>query len=132
MISIDKTVWNLLGDAPSALTYKIFLYIAINQPTDGIQGFEIDKIQLAVDLNLKMRTIFDSLKWLKDNLLIQELKQVEKCDFMCNPRWVMNNSDFDARKSEWDRRCRLDIQRELRLKKDRRVRQFRKEKKLKK
>ena len=74
MISIDKSVWNLLGDAPHSSIFKIFLYIALNQPEEGVHGFRTTKIQLAVDLNLKQAMIFRSIKWLKDNLLIQELK----------------------------------------------------------
>ena len=116
MISIDKNVFNLLNDAPMPSIFKIFFYIALNQPDDGITGFRSTKIQLQLDLNLKQTAIFTSLKWLEDNLLIQEIKQVEDFDFMANPYFVMNNSDPQARKDEWKRRCRLDIQRELRLK----------------
>ena len=129
MISIDKNVFKLLNDAPKANFVKIFLYIALNQPEDGIEGFRITKIQLAVDLNLKKAMIFRSLKWLKDNLLIQELKQVEDCDFMANPYFVMNNSDRDARINEWKRRCHLDIQREVRIAKEKRLRELRNAKK---
>ena len=116
MISIDKSVWNLLGDAPHSSIFKIFFYIAINQPEEGIHGFRTTKIQLAVDLNLKQAMIFRSIKWLKDNLLIQELKMAADFDFMTNPRFVMNNSDFIERNNEWNRRCHLDIDREIRLK----------------
>ena len=115
MISIDKNVFNLLNDAPNASAVKIFFYIALNQPDDGITGFRATKIQLQLDLKLSKSSIFGDLKWLKDNLLIQEIKQVEDFDFMANPYFVMNNSDPQARKDEWKRRCRLDIQRELRL-----------------
>jgi len=66
--------------------------------------------------------IFRDLKWLKDNLLIQELKFVDGFDYMANPRFVMNNSDFQDRLNEWNRRCRLDIQHELDLKRKRRLR----------
>ena len=44
---------------------KIFFYIALNQPDDGIKGFQITKQQLAFDLNLKLPTIFKALRWLK-------------------------------------------------------------------
>ena len=116
MISIDNSIWKLLGDAPTANIIKIFLYIAINQPEEGIHGYRTTKIQLAIDLNLRQTKIFTSLKWLKDNLLIQELKMAADFDFMTNPRFVMNNSDFTERNNEWNRRCHLDIDREIRLK----------------
>lgn len=131
MISIDKKLWNLLSDAPTANILKIFLFIALNQPDEGIHGFRTTKIQLEIDLNLKQTKIFTSLKWLEDNLLVQELKMAEDFDFMVNPVFVMNNSDKNERFAEWNRRCNLDSARELRLRKDRKIRQRRLEKKQK-
>ena len=129
MISIDKSVWNILNDAENSSEFKIFLYIAVNQPEEGIFGFEVSKLQLQIDLKLSKTSIFRSIKWLKDNLLIQEIKQVEFSDFMANPRFVMNNCDFETRMNEWKRRCRLDIQREIRLERERRQRERRNSKK---
>ena len=131
MVSIDKNIWKLLSDAPSALTFKIFFYIALNQPDEGSHGFRTTKIQLSIDLNLKIRSIFDALKWLEDNSLIQELKMAEDFDFMANPVYVMNNCDQKERFAEWNSRCNLDSARELRLRKDRKIRQRRLEKKQK-
>ena len=85
MIQIDKSVWKLLSDAPYSSTFKIFFYIALNQPDEGIRGLRYTKIQLSIELNLKMTTIFKSLHWLEDNLLVQELKLAEDFDFMVNP-----------------------------------------------
>lgn len=131
MIQIDKSVFNLINNAPTALNIKIFFYIALNQPDEGIRGLRTTKIQLAVDLNLNIRSIFNALKWLEDNLLIQELKMAEDFDFMANPRFVMNNSDYNERFAEWNRRCNLDSAREVRLRRDRRIRKLRSEKKQK-
>lgn len=125
MIFNDERLIPIIKDAPNGSELKIFYFIAHNQPSEGIRGYRTTKIQLAVDLNLKMPTIFKAIKWLKDNLLIQEIKQVEDSDFMANPYLVMNNSDRDERINEWKRRCRLDIQNEVRLAKQRRLRQFR-------
>ena len=108
MIYLEKRIWNLLKDAPTASMLKIFLYIAINQPDDGICGFRTTKEQLALDLNLKKSTIFAVLHWLEENVLVQEIKQVQDFDFMVNPYLVMNNGDRDARIAEWSRRCRID------------------------
>ena len=130
MISVDKNVFNLLNDAPTASTVKIFFFIALNQPDEGIFGYRTTKIQLSIDLNLKQTQIFTSLKWLKENLLIQELKLAEDFDFMANPRFVMNNCDQKERFEEWNRRCNLDSARELRLRRQRKILQLRKEKKL--
>ena len=129
MISIDNSVWNILKEASSATVIKIFFYIATNQPQDGIHGFRYTKIQLAIDLNLKQAIIFRSIKWLKDNLLLQELKMAEDFDFMANPRFVMNNSDYQERFAEWNRRCNLDSEREVRLRRKKRILKLRSEKK---
>ena len=129
MIFIDKNVWKILSDSPTANTVKIFFYIATNQPDEGIFGYRTTKLQLEIDLNLKQAIIFRNLKWLKENLLIQELKMAEDFDFMVNPRFVMNNSDYNERFAEWNRRCNLDSAREVRLRKERRLRKLRNAKK---
>lgn len=129
MISIDKSVLKLLNDAPNPSVYKIFLFIALNQPDEGIYGFRFTKDDLIAHLNSSKTSIFRDLKWLKDNLLVQELKLAEDFDFMANPRFVMNNSDYNERFAEWNRRCNLDSAREVRLRKERRLRKLRNAKK---
>ena len=113
MIFDDERLIRMLKDAPNGSEIKIFYFIAHNQPKDGIRGFETTKQQLAYDLKLKMTAIFDSLRWLKENILINELKQVETVDFMANPYFVMNNSPREERIAEWNRRC--DIARDKRI-----------------
>ena len=103
MLHIENRLWNILNDAPRPSIFKTFLYIALNQPDEGIRGFIIDKIQLAGVLNLSQPTLFRDLKFLRDNLLIHELKLLESVDFMVNPYLVMNNGDRDARIAEWAR-----------------------------
>ena len=96
-----------VNDAPNDFAIKIFLYLAIKQPNDGIRGYIIDKKQLQFDLKLTRTVFFDSLRWLKENLVVNELKMVGYSDFMVNPYIVMNNSDRDARIAEWSRRIKL-------------------------
>ncbi len=131
MISIDKNIWKLLLDAPNAYTIKIFLWIATHQPDEGTHGYISNKLQLQINLQENRTNIFRALKWLEDNLLVQELKLAEDFDFMVNPRFVMNNSDYQERFAEWNRRCNLDSAREVRLRKERRIRKLRSEKKQK-
>ena len=123
----EDVLLNRIKDAPNGSEVKIFLYIALNQPTEGIRGFQTTKQQLSYDLNLKMPTIFNSLRWLKSEMLIQELKLVDCSDFMVNPLFVMNNSDRDERIKEWNRRCNLDSAREVRLLKEKRRRELKKQ-----
>ena len=116
----------LFNNAPNPHIIKIFFYILIHQPQDGIRGFKINKRQLQFDLKLSRTVFFKSLHWLKDNLFIQELKMLEESDFMINPFIVMNNFDNDERIKEWTRRCNLDSAREIRLSKERRLRELKK------
>ena len=97
-----------VNDAPNDLTIKIFLYLAIKQPNDGIRGYQIDKKQLQYDLKLTRTVFFNSLRWLKENTVVNEVKLVGYSDFMVNPYIVMNNGDKDERIAEWARRVHLE------------------------
>jgi len=110
----------LFKNAPNPHIIKIFFYILIHQPNVGIRGFQITKSQLQFDLKLSRTVFFNALHWLKDNIFINELKIGEESDFMVNPYIVMNDGDQNERIKEWNRRCDLDTQREIRLKRERR------------
>ncbi|MBR6888046.1 MAG: hypothetical protein IKN16_06325 [Selenomonadaceae bacterium] len=116
----------LFNNAPNSHIIKIFFYIVIHQPKDGILGFKIDKKQLQFDLKLSRTILFDSLHWLKHELFIHELKIGEKYDFMVNPYIIMNDGDRDERIKEWSRRFKLESEREKRLLKERRRREQKK------
>ena len=108
MIFDEIRTLRTIEEAPNDFTIKIFLYLAVKQPIDGIRGYKIDKTQLQFDLKLKKSTFFNSLRWLKENTVINELKLVGSSDFMVNPYIVMNNGDRDARIAEWNRRVHLE------------------------
>ena len=108
MIFDDSRTLRTINDAPNSHVIKVFLYLAFNQPKDGIHGFRISKKQLQFDLKLGRTVFFDALHWLKDNIIIHEFKLAEDSDFMVNPYIVMNNGDRDARIAEWSRRCKLE------------------------
>jgi len=113
MIFNDEKIIRAIKDAPNGSELKIFFYIVFNQPSEGIRGYRTTKQQLAIDLKLNIATVFRSLRWLEENLLIQEIKQAEDFDFMANPYFVMNNSDRSERIAEWSRRCRIDSLKEV-------------------
>ena len=100
MIFDFQRILRLFNDAPNPHIIKIFFYILIHQPDEGIRGFKINKQQLQYDLKLSRTNFFTSMHWLKDNLFIQELKMLEESDFMVNPYIVMNNGDRDERIAE--------------------------------
>ena len=108
MIFDDRRTLRTINDAPEPEILKIFFYLAFHQPQDGIRGYVIDKTQLNYDLNLSRTKFFNALRWLKDNLVVNELKLDLDSDFMVNPYIVMNNGDRDARIAEWNRRMNLE------------------------
>ena len=111
-----------INEAPNPNILKIFFYLAFHQPQDGITGYRIEKSQLQDDLKLGRATFFNSLHWLKENLVVNELKLVLESDFMVNPYIVMNNCDRKARIAEWSRRVKLDDQK-IRKNRERRRRE---------
>ena len=108
MIFDEIRTLRTINEAPNDFTIKIFLYLAVNQPQDGIYGYKIDKSQLQSDLKLGKSTFFNALHWLKENLVVNELKLLYESDFMVNPYIVMNNGNRDARIAEWSRRVKLE------------------------
>ena len=108
MIFDDRRTLRTINDAPEPEILKIFFYLAFHQPQDGIRGYQIDKTQLNYDLNLSRTKFFNALHWLKENLVVNELKLAFESDFMVNPYIVMNNGDRDARIAEWARRVHLE------------------------
>ena len=122
MIFDDIRSLRTINNAPNPNIIKIFFYIAFHQPQDGIRGYKIEKSQLQYDLKLGKSTFFNSLRWLEENLVVNELKLVLESDFMVNPYIVMNNGDRDARIDEWRRRINLEDAR-IRKNKERRRRE---------
>ena len=110
IFDIERTL-RIINEAPNPHIIKIFFYLVL------IYGYVIDKIQLQHDLNLGRTNFLSSLRWLKDNIFVHELKFVDKSDFMVNPFIVMNNGDKDARINEWRRRQHLDIEKEIKNRK---------------
>ena len=122
MIFDDRRTLRTINDAPNPEILKFFFYLAFHQPQDGIRGYTIEKSQLQFDLKLGKTVFFDSMQWLKENLVVNELKLALESDFMVNPYIVMNNGDRDARIAEWSRRVRLDDDR-IRKNRERRRRE---------
>ena len=122
MIFDETRTLEKINEAPNDFTIKIFLYLAMKQPQDGICGYKIEKSQLQYDLKLGKSTFFNSLRWLKENLVVNELKLVLESDFMVNPYIVMNNCDRKARIDEWSRRVKLDYEK-IKKNRDRRRRE---------
>ena len=113
MLFDNERILRLFNNAPNSHIIKFFFFIAVNQPKSGTRGFKINKLQLQFALKLGRTNFFEALHWLKDNSFLQELKIGDDSDFMVNPYIVESEVEQDARIKEWNRRCNLDIAREI-------------------
>ena len=129
MIFDDRRTLRTIEDAPDDHIIKIFFYLAFHQPQDGIRGYSIEKSALAYELKLGRATFFNCLRWLKENLVVNELKLAFDSDFMVNPYIVMNNSNRDERIAEWNRRVHLEDAKIRKNRERRRREQLRKQNK---
>lgn len=125
----DERTLRTIKNAPNSYIIKIFFYLAFHQPQEGIFGYQINKKQLQYDLKLGRTVFFESLHWLRENLVVNELKLVNQSDFMVNPYIVMNNGDRDDRIKEWGRRLSLEDEQIKERKKRKRLQELKKSEK---
>lgn len=90
---------------------RVFCYLAFNQPQDVENcsvGLKCSRKFLEVELKLRRSTVWSALKYLEDELLVNETIINGQTEFMVNPYYVMVGEDRDKRISEWARRVKLD------------------------
>ena len=90
---------------------QIFFYLAFNQPSDVENcpvGFKCSRKFLEDELKLRKSTVWSALKYLEDELLVNETIINGQTEFMVNPYYVMVGEDRDKRIAEWARRVKLD------------------------
>ena len=90
---------------------QIFFYLALNQDSNSenvIGGFKCTKKHLQDELKLRKSTVWSALKYLEDELLVNEAIINGQTEFMVNPYYVMVGDDREKRIAEWKRRVTLD------------------------
>ena len=90
---------------------RVFCYLAFNQPPDVENlsvGFKCSRKFLEDELKLRKSTVWSALKYLEDELLVNETIINGQTEFMVNPYYVMVGEDRDKRIAEWVRRVKLD------------------------
>ena len=90
---------------------QIFFYLALNQDSNSenvIGGFKCTKKHLQDELKLRKSTVWSALKYLEDELLVNEAIINGQTEFMVNPYYVMVGDDKQRRIDEWKRRVTLD------------------------
>lgn len=90
---------------------RVFLYIAHNQSygENGQFGFRCSHKHIEQALRLDRTTVWDALKYLKDNRLVNETR-VDGCpEFMVNPDYVTIGADKKLRVRVWQSRCGINV-----------------------
>lgn len=106
VISYTEKMSDFIAKCNVGATVRVFLYIAHHQSygVDGMFGYRCSHKFLQQVLNLDRKSIYNALRYLKDNFLVHEDK-IDGCtEFMVNPQYVTVGGDKKARIVEWNLR----------------------------
>lgn len=107
VISYTDKICELLAKITTGSILRVFMYIAHNQAygNDGRQfGYRCSKKHLQEVLKIDRTTIWDALKYLKENFLVLETVIDGQSEFMVNPNYITIGSNKKQRVMEWNRR----------------------------
>ncbi len=107
VISYSEKMSDFLLKVKTGSIVRVFLYIAHHQAfgSDGVQfGYRCTHKYLQQIFGMDKSTLWDALKYLKENFLVNESKIEGSTEFMVNPQYVTVGSDKKARVREWNRR----------------------------
>ncbi len=109
VISYTEKMCEFLTRVSTGATVRVFLYIAHHQSygVDGQFGYRCTHKYLRQVLNISKPTLWASLKWLKENYLVNEMEIDGATEFMVNPNYITVGTDKKARVREWSRRWEL-------------------------
>lgn len=110
VISYTEKMCDFLSKVRAGSIVRTFLYIAHHQSygTDGVQfGYRCSHSHLARVLKLDRSTLWEALKYLQENFLLNVFRVDGQVEFMVNPNYVTIGSDKKARVREWNRRWEL-------------------------
>lgn len=96
-------VQELLLKCNSAATLKVFMLLAVNQKFDE-RGYITTKQAVQEKLGITKKTCIEAFNWLKENMVINEIRVNGCTEFMVNPRYVTVGRDKKAREKEWVKR----------------------------
>lgn len=107
VISYTEKMCEFLEKVTAGSIVRVFLYIAQRQSygNDGrVFGYRTSHKFLRQVLRLDRSTLWDALKFLKDNYLVHVGKFDGTYEFMVNPQYITIGSDKKTRMNEWNRR----------------------------
>ena len=106
VISYTEKMSDFLLKVKTGSIVRVFLYIAHHQNygVNGVFGYRCSHKYLQQIFGMDKSTLWDALKYLKENFLINESKVDGFTEFMVNPQYVTMGSDKKTRVNEWNRR----------------------------
>lgn len=107
VISYTEKMCEFISKCSTGSIVRVFLYIAHHQNygTDGKTfGYRCSHKYLQQVLHIDKSTLWDALKYLKDNFLVNVMTIEGYTEFMVNPAYVTIGSDKKTRMKEWSRR----------------------------
>lgn len=107
VISYTEKMSDFLMKVSTGSIVRVFLFIAHHQNygTDGKTfGYRCSHKYLQQVLRIDKSTLWDALKYLKDNYLVHVGKVEGYVEFMVNPDYVTIGQDKKGRRAEWNRR----------------------------
>lgn len=111
MYTFDERCNEFIKNMPTGSHIRIFFFLAINQPPDVencVVGFKCSRKFIQDELKLRRPTVWAALKYLEDELLVNESIINGQTEFLVNPYYVMVGDDKQRRIDEWKRRVTLD------------------------
>lgn len=107
VISYTEKMCEFLEKVTTGSVVRLFVYLAHRQNygNDGRTfGYRCSHKFLSKVLQLERTTLWDALKFLKDNYLVHVGRFDGQYEFMVNPLYVTIGSDRKTRMTEWNRR----------------------------
>ena len=113
VISYTAKMCEFLEKTSAGSVVRVFCYLAHHQDygtgTNGIYGYRCSHKYLRSVLRLDKSTLWDALKYLKENFLVHVMKVAGSYEFMVNPNYVTIGTDKKMRMREWNRRWELTL-----------------------
>lgn len=109
VLSYTEKMSDFLVKCRVGSTVRVFLYLAHHQQygNDGVTfGYRCSHKYLQQVLGVDRKTLYTSLTYLKEKLLVNEIRVDGVCEFMVNPAYVTIGVDKKRRVVEWEARCR--------------------------
>lgn len=107
VISYTAKMCDFVVKTTQGSVVRLFVYLAHNQQfgVDGQPyGCRCSHKFLRQLLGVDKKTIYNALKYLKDNFLVIETEESGQSEFMVNPDYVTIGTDKRARMREWNER----------------------------